>query len=196
MDTHSEAEPEAESSAGGLQPGDQVTLVLSATVVTPFSLTPGELIIAQQHIYFKEEAVRALATSRSSSSLDTPPGLSALKELGLLRRDPGQLPCWPHERLSMVMRRRYLLRHVALELFYNNGSTVMLAFDSPNLCYEAHTLLAARAARAMDPGGVVMPGHLAPRVQPWHLPPPWSRAAWTLAASARRRAPALASAPA
>jgi hypothetical protein len=134
------------SQGGGLQPGDQITSVFGVTVVTPYLLTPGELVVGERHIYLKEDPSRPVPgqTTTPASSL------SSLKELGLLRRDPGQLPCWPHSQLIAVLRRRYLLRHVGLELFYDSGTTLMVAFDDPTLCTEAYRSLAPRVVPLVE----------------------------------------------
>lgn len=134
------------SQGGGLQPGDQITSVFGVTVVTPYLLTPGELVVGERHIYLKEDPSRPVPgqTATPASSL------SSLKELGLLRRDPGQLPCWPHSQLIAVLRRRYLLRHVGLELFYDSGTTLMVAFDDPTLCTEAYRSLAPRVVPLVE----------------------------------------------
>ncbi|EDQ86301.1 uncharacterized protein MONBRDRAFT_28472 [Monosiga brevicollis MX1] len=132
--TESTDVPEAaEDNMGSMQPHERVQAVLACEIVTPYESLSGEVILGDRHLYFQINRTQQKA-----------PGLTQLrsvKELAALSHDPNQLPCWPYAGITQVLRRRYLLQHVGLEIFFDSGVTLMLAFGSSQLCREAHTCL-------------------------------------------------------
>ena len=48
---------------------------------------------------------------------------------------------WAYEDVKVVYRRRYLLRHTAIEVFLSNGENHLIIFDSPEIRQDVYTKL-------------------------------------------------------
>lgn len=108
---------------GGLLPGDHLTEVCSCTLVTPFAISTGELLLGKEAFYFKEDKAKEV---QGRSHIHSP----SLVSLASISRDPGQLPCWKLATVREVHERRYLLQQTALEIFLVDGTTLFLTFSS------------------------------------------------------------------
>jgi len=48
---------------------------------------------------------------------------------------------WAYEDVKVVYRRRYLLRHTAIEVFFSNGENHLINFDSPEIRQDVYNKL-------------------------------------------------------
>jgi hypothetical protein len=129
---------------GSLQPQERVHLAAECEIITPFRVTKGEVLVGNHNLYFVAE-LGAVETGRNKDMR-----LDSIRELGALAHDPNQLPYWRYNSITQVLRRRYLLQHVAIEVFFSNGATLMLAFSSSALCKEVHATLLSQTLINLD----------------------------------------------
>ena len=129
---------------GSLQPQERVHLAAGCEIITPFRVTKGEVLVGNHNLYFVADHGAVDASQNKGMRLDS------IRELGALAHDPNQLPYWRYSSITQVLRRRYLLQHVAIEVFFSNGATLMLAFSSSALCKEVHQTLLSQTLINLD----------------------------------------------
>lgn len=118
----------------GFQPGEQLVALFMCSIISPFSVKKGELLIGRNNFYFKEDiALKPRETFLFVS------GISA--DLGSWSRDTSQLPFWCNACIQEVHNRRYLLQHNALEIFLTNGTTLLIAFQTTPTRDEARDVI-------------------------------------------------------
>lgn len=118
-----------------IQPDERILLPVQCDIVSPFLTVPGELLIGNKNIYFKENPVPGAIRDGVKQHL------RSVIAFGSIDRDPGRLPHWPNRLVVEAHPRRYLLQHTALEVFLSNGSTVLFACKTQRGRDEALSLL-------------------------------------------------------
>ncbi|KAL3661442.1 hypothetical protein V7S43_013645 [Phytophthora oleae] len=140
-----------------LMPGDEITEIYDCLRIDGVDSCPGVFLLCNDHVYIVDNYQRQIQQSVSPANdienqqnshirvKEVPQDSSTLLERRLSwrlqesphhsqpvsrSRDSHQCRFWPYEDITELHKRRYQLRHVALEIFANDGRNYLVTLES------------------------------------------------------------------
>lgn len=135
-----------------LLPGDHIVCLWNVTRINGLDAVENLMILGSQALYLIENYVHC-ADGNVVESQDAPPELKD-PYLQLIKPAGGSEPSamhrvktWPLETLLALLKRQFLLRDQALEVFFDSGASILVTCINQRLRDTVHGRLAPLAAR-------------------------------------------------